>query len=60
MECDKCNERFADGFIKGRKSAFRENKSGCSCIINDVNEIVIEICGAHRKLIEQVLKKGLK
>ena len=58
MECDKCNERFADGFLRGRKSVMRDNQSGCGCII--VDDVVVDVCGAHRNLIEEALKKGAK
>ena len=33
-------------FAKGQNSVLRKNKSGCSCIINDDDEVV-SVCGAH-------------
>ena len=40
--------RFAEGFRKGQESVKRKNKSGCSCIINDDDE-VLSVCGAHEQ-----------
>ena len=51
-----CAERFAEGFIKGRTSVFRENKSGCSCIFDDRENIIV-VCDAHQELIEQALRR---
>ena len=57
MDCEKCNTRFAEGFLRGRESVLRKNKSGCCCIIDD-NDVVISVCGAHQELIEEALKKN--
>jgi hypothetical protein len=48
---------FADGFIKGQKSVYRINKSGCCCIIDDCGN-VIEVCDAHRGWLELALNKS--
>ena len=37
----------AKWFVKGQESIKRKNKSGCSCLINDDDEVV-SVCGAHR------------
>lgn len=55
-DCEKCRERFAEGFLRGRESVHRKNQSGCVCIIDDSGK-VIEVCDAHRTLIEEALKE---
>ena len=42
-----CNALPAKWFAKGQESIKRKNKSGCSCIINDDDEVV-SVCGAHQ------------
>ena len=37
----------AKWFAKGQNSVKRKNKSGCSCLINDDDEVV-SVCGAHQ------------
>ncbi len=55
MECEKCRGKFADGFLKGRDSVFKHNKSGCVCTFDDHGNI-ISICDAHKQLLEDALK----
>jgi len=56
MKCENCRKRFAEGFLRGRESVFRKNQNGCTCIIDDGDNI-IQICGAHQELIEKALKR---
>ena len=42
-----CNVLPAKWFAKGQNSVLRKNQSGCSCIINDDDEVV-SVCGAHQ------------
>ena len=37
---------IAKWFVKGQNSVWRKNKSGCTCIIDD-NDNIIQVCGAH-------------
>lgn len=39
--------RFAAGFTKGQESVKRKNPSGCCCIINDGDNSLESVCGAH-------------
>jgi len=43
-----CNALPAKWFKKGQNSVLRKNQSGCSCIINDDDE-VLSVCGAHQQ-----------
>jgi len=45
---------YARGYAKGRASALRTNQSGCCCII-DVNDNVVEVCGAHRQWLDSLV-----
>jgi hypothetical protein len=48
---------FYKGFIRGRESVYRKNKSGCCCIIDDSGN-VINACGAHEEWLELALEKS--
>ena len=54
MDCPECRGKFAAGFLRGRDSVWRENKSGCVCIF--VENEIIKVCDAHRELIEEALR----
>ena len=48
-EIDALNRTLpAKWFKKGQNSVLRKNQSGCSCIINDDDE-VLSVCGAHQQ-----------
>lgn len=48
--------RFAEGFSRGKESVLRTNRSGCSCIINDSDD-VISVCGAHEQWQDNLTMK---
>ena len=50
----RLGEIRAEWFLKGQKSVFRKNKSGCCCILDDSDNI-ISVCGAHQEWLEKAL-----
>ena len=53
------NKRFAEGFKRGQESINRKNQSGCCCII-DADDNVILVCGAHQNWLEEKLDISMK
>ena len=49
----KVDKTKAIWFEKGQKSVLRKNKSGCACIIDDLNDNIIEVCGAHQNWLDK-------
>ena len=56
LEKIEAKNRFAEGFKAGQLSVKRRNKSGCACIINDRDEVVVA-CGAHLNWRDSFLVK---
>jgi len=46
-------------FLKGQQSIKRKNESGCTCIINDNDEIE-SLCSLHREHEKQAVLRWLK